>query len=175
MAQGSSTLLEVWLLPKPCITIQAGRRSPGLTPSGIRTVPASLRPFETNVPLVSAILFTYPGFQATRRCRTKTTPKVNAAAKLGWPPIHSACPEWHTQSRLLFIPERRASLSAGRIAMSNLVENEIKTAPESRKIWLPGLRSPRCFRGYLTAFDPRCGAARHKPGAYSTPPAQLTG
>ena len=42
MLQGSITLLELELLPKPFIKIKAGRFSPGFTPSGTRTVPASL-------------------------------------------------------------------------------------------------------------------------------------
>ena len=46
MLQGSSTLLELELLPKPCMTMKAGRRSPGFTPSGTRTVPASLKPLD---------------------------------------------------------------------------------------------------------------------------------
>jgi hypothetical protein len=35
---------EFLLLPKPCSTRKAGRRSPAFTPSGTRTVPDSVRP-----------------------------------------------------------------------------------------------------------------------------------
>jgi hypothetical protein len=37
-------LLELELLPKPCMTMKAGRFSPGFTLSGTRTAPVSLRP-----------------------------------------------------------------------------------------------------------------------------------
>jgi hypothetical protein len=46
MAQGSMTLLELELLPKPCMTMKAGRFSPGFTLSGTRTAPESLRPID---------------------------------------------------------------------------------------------------------------------------------
>jgi hypothetical protein len=55
MAQGSSTLLELELLPKPCITMKAGRFSPGFTLSGTRTAPESFRPIDWNEILVSDI------------------------------------------------------------------------------------------------------------------------
>src|SRR6185295_16720876 len=43
---GCSTFDEVWLLPKPCSTRKAARRSPPRRPFGRRTVPVSLRPAE---------------------------------------------------------------------------------------------------------------------------------
>ena len=52
---GCSTFEDVWLLPKPCSTRKAARRSPGLMPSGRRTVPASLRPAEGMVTACSVI------------------------------------------------------------------------------------------------------------------------
>jgi hypothetical protein len=43
------------LLPKPCMTMNAGRRSPACTPSGILTTPTSFRPSQVNVTLVLGI------------------------------------------------------------------------------------------------------------------------
>src|SRR5712671_4101949 len=55
MAQGSSTLPAFMLLPKPCRTMKAGRRSPGATPSGACTKPASVRPSYVNATRCSDI------------------------------------------------------------------------------------------------------------------------
>jgi hypothetical protein len=55
MAQGSSTLLEPLLLPKPCSTMKAGRRSRAF--GGTRTTPASVSPFDLNVMRSSAIAY----------------------------------------------------------------------------------------------------------------------
>src|SRR4051812_8625148 len=42
-------------LPKPCSTMKAGRRSPAPTPSGTRTMPASVRPLDLKVTRCSDI------------------------------------------------------------------------------------------------------------------------
>ncbi len=55
MAHGSSTLLEFRLLPNPCSTMKAGRRS--RAPAGTRTTPASASPFDLNATRSSAIAY----------------------------------------------------------------------------------------------------------------------
>src|SRR5262245_8201144 len=55
MAVGRITLSAVMRLPKPCRMMKAGRRSPALTPSGMRMTPASSRPLEVKLTLCSDI------------------------------------------------------------------------------------------------------------------------
>src|SRR5262245_24697027 len=55
MAIGRITLSAVMRLPKPCRMMKAGRRSPPLSPSGMRMIPESLRPLEVKLTLCSDI------------------------------------------------------------------------------------------------------------------------
>src|SRR5690606_22971988 len=135
---GPWTLPELLLLPKPCSTRKAPRFSPGLIPSGTRTVPASFSPADGMMtdsscilfsPLAAVAVFTRPHPEEARKRRLEGWGRPHASRRslrslLSMRPIESV-PAKRVQSRLnLSSPSsfQRASAAASSSLLGHTVD-----------------------------------------------------